>query len=91
MESELACLQVDRAEDAVDILEDIIIPETQDPVTLFRQVGGALRVIIGLVQVLASIKLDDQFLARGAEIDDERSNRMLAPELDAFELVVSQP
>ena len=40
-----------------------------------------------LLEVLAAVQFDDQLCLRGAKINDEITNRMLAAKMDIFQLV----
>ena len=71
-------------EDAVHILQNIVIPESQDSVVVLSQppVADAVRFT---VSVLPTIDLQNQTRFPADKIDNVRANRLLANELAAFD------
>jgi len=51
------------------------------------QESRSFPVVIFLLQVLAAVQFNDQFLARGTKVDNIRSNGMLVSKVDLFETV----
>jgi hypothetical protein len=77
-------------EHALEIAEDLVVPEAKDPVALLGKKGRALRVGIALGRMLTTVELDDQPFLRAAEVDEEWTNRMLATELEAPETAITK-
>jgi len=75
---------------AVDIIHYIAVPKAQEATALLFEESCALGVVFFLVEVLTAIQLDDQFLARGAEVGDVRPNGMLAAEMDSIGALSAQ-
>ena len=71
----------DRLYDAVDILHDVVVPESQNAKAMFGEpsIAGGVASALG---VLAAIDLDDKALLSTDKIDDVRSNRFLANEFE---------
>lgn len=68
--------------DAIDIREDIVIPETNDaPAAPLKPRGPPF--IVRVVGVLTAVGFDDQATFEANEIDDERAKPMLAAEFEA--------
>lgn len=72
---------LDRLINAIDIRQHIVIPETQDPESLFAQPAIALRV--RLASMLPAIDFQHQPGFKAGEIDDEFADGLLSPELEA--------
>ncbi|MFO7585013.1 MAG: hypothetical protein R6W69_09810 [Anaerolineales bacterium] len=53
------------------------------------QEGGSFIVVFMLFEVLAAVQLNHQFLARGAEIDDEVANGVLPAETNAVNVWIT--
>ncbi len=76
--------------DAVDVAQHVIVPKAQNKVAAVFQIPDPARVLLPLFNVLATVKLHDQFCAGAAEIDDKSIERHLSPELQAAEPAVAQ-
>jgi len=73
--------------DAFGVGQHLVVPEAEDAVALgYEEVGPGGRV----EGVLAAIELDDQMKFETDEVDDIRSDAMLATELGAIELSRAQ-
>lgn len=72
------------------LLQEFVIPEAEDPVAACLKEDGPSPIGVGHRDVLASVELHDKPPFRTAEVGEERSDGMLAPELRAEELAVSQ-
>jgi hypothetical protein len=68
------------------ILQDLCIPEPQNPEAFSFQPRGPLRIIFRLFCVLSAVHLDDQPLLQTDEVDDVRPQGLLAPKLVPTEL-----
>ena len=86
----LACPAHDLFKNAIDVLQDFVVPKPQDEITAVFEVLGPARVLLPLFNVLATIKLDDQLCSWTAEIDDKSVERHLSPKFQAAEAVVAQ-
>src|SRR3954447_10336678 len=76
-----------RAENALGIRQHIVVPEPDDAIaTRLEPISARLAVL----RVLSAIDLDDELRRRAEEIDDIRSERMLAAETKTFELLSAQ-
>jgi hypothetical protein len=74
---------------AIHILQDIVIPKTQDPVTARLEPHRPPAVAYQRAQsrMLSAIEFDYEFCARTKEVDHEGTNGLLAAKLNAVELV----
>jgi hypothetical protein len=83
----------DRVEDALNILQDVNVPEAEHGVTRrFEYLGP--RVVaddVGVESVLAAVELHDQMVFGAEEIRHETPDGGLALELQSVELTVPQP
>jgi hypothetical protein len=73
-------------------VEPLDVGEPHDPDSACGEVSGAPRVAGGLVAapVLPAIELDGQPVLRAEEVDDVRSDGVLAPELRAETSIAQQ-
>ncbi len=72
------------------LLQDLVIPETQDQITLGHQ-PGVSHPVLCTTQMLTPIDLDDQPGLQAGEIDDIRADGYLSSKLVASELPATQP
>jgi hypothetical protein len=79
-----------RLEHAVGIGEDFVVPEAQNAISLGREQCSTPRIAVALDRMLTAVELDDQATLGTAEVDDERPDRMLTPDLDAHESPITQ-
>jgi hypothetical protein len=80
----------DTGEHGVGLPKDVVVPEAEDPISLLTQERRASAVGLGACGVLPAVELDHQMLIRTAEIDDERSDGVLATKLGSEELSVAE-
>jgi hypothetical protein len=80
----------DDSHHAIDIVHHIAIPEAENAVAVPFKIGSALSIIFFLIDVLAAIQFDDEFLTRSTEIGDVRANGVLAAEMNAIRPVGAQ-
>ncbi len=71
---------------AIDVFQNLVVPETQNPMSLLLQPAGADRVILDLESVLPAVDLNNEFLFRAKEIDHVWSNGLLPPEPSVIDL-----
>jgi hypothetical protein len=76
---------------ALEVAEDLVVPEAEDLVALLGEEGRALRIGIALDRMLATIELDGQVMLGAAEVDDVWPDQMLPAKLDADESAVTKP
>lgn len=69
-----------RCDDAIDVRQDIIVPETQHPIALVFEKAGALRVIGRGIGMLPAVGLDDQLGGMRAIVSEIVAHRNLATE-----------
>lgn len=81
---------LDRREDASEVFVDLVIPESDNPIPVFRQNTITLAVICGLPGMLAAVEFDDESACRAGEIDYVRPDRHLTPELRTVELSAAE-
>ena len=74
----------------IQIIQHLAVPETQDMIALAGKVSGAHLVVLILVFVLAAINFDNQFEARGVEIDNLVLDRMLAAKMNIIDLIFTK-
>ena len=72
------------------VFEQLMIPEPQHAVAPGFKVSRALCIILLLFQVRRDIQLDDQLVARGAEINNIGADGMLAAEMGTVRGMRSQ-
>src|SRR5690606_3609063 len=72
----------DADQDAVGVLQYVVVPEADDAIAMRLYQARAL-LIGGIVGVLPAVALDRQLEAAASEIDDEVADLILARELDA--------
>ncbi len=73
---------------AVDIRENVVVPETDHTQAALGEEGGAF--LVRFVAVLPTIGFDDKTRISAQEIDDVRAERCLTAELVAGELAVAE-
>ena len=61
-----------------------MIPKSQYTISFGNKISATLSIILCLVKVLSTIQFNDQFPARGAEIDHIIPDGMLAPEMNVI-------
>jgi hypothetical protein len=83
------CLD-DTLQKTFEILKDVIVPESEDPIAVTFQRGSALGVAHPVVRVLASIELDHKSGLGTAEICNVPADRMLTPKLETEESTVTE-
>jgi hypothetical protein len=62
----------------------LVVPKPDDPITLGSRIGGSLVIALFLIQVLASVELDHQMLARRAEVSHIRADRVLPTKVNTL-------
>jgi hypothetical protein len=70
-----------RLQYTVEIIENLIIPKSDDTITVTRECGITPIVGFLLLSMLAAIEFDNQFASGAGEIGDKLPDRMLAPKL----------
>src|SRR6266508_2690033 len=83
------CLD-DTLQNAFEILKDVIVPESEDPIAVTFQHRGTLGVSRVVNRVLASIELDQTPGLGTAEICNVPADRMLTPKLETEESTVTE-
>ena len=76
----------DSLQDGVEVDENLFVAESQNLITEGAQLLGSGLVVFHLVVVHPGVHFDHQPERRAAEVEDERSNRMLAAEPQPIEL-----
>jgi hypothetical protein len=73
----------DRCHHAIDVLQHIIVPETQHAIAIGLKISGSLCISDNVVRlaVLRAINLDDQSLFVAGEVSEVRTDRGLPPEV----------
>ena len=66
----------------IHILQHIIVPKPQNSIATRFEILCPFFIVFPLLQVVAPVQLDDQFLARSAEVNYVIANRVLVPEMD---------
>ncbi len=74
---------VDRCQNAIEILQDIIVPEAKHPIALLLKILAPDNVSLGVWRkhVLASVNLDNDPCIVAGEIREERADRSLPAEV----------
>jgi hypothetical protein len=70
----------------IDIVQDVVVAETNDVITAFFQRGSMLGVQFRSFTVLTAIGLDNQFSIECDEVDNESCDRNLPFEFNVVEL-----
>jgi len=78
----------DHFQDTAEILDHVIIPETQHAPAMLLKPSRAVGLILGDRAVLTAVEFDDQRSFLADEIDDVPSDRYLASELKSGQLSV---
>jgi hypothetical protein len=70
--------EADRFEDAIEIVEHVIVPEAKHTISAVGEFQGAA-IVCGLAErMLAAVELDGELCSRTRKIDDAAADRMLA-------------
>ena len=77
-------------EDGLQLLEDLIVPETPYPEALRMEPGGALLILFGSDRVLTPVQLDNQTSFEAGEIRDVTTDRRLPAESGPVDLAMAQ-
>lgn len=67
-----------------DVLHHLMIPKPENAIAACLQIPGPFGIVLFLLQMLAAVQFEDEFLARRAEINHILSNCMLIPKVSAF-------
>ena len=78
-------------EHGLDIIFYLVIPKADHSIPLGFKIGRAFGIRVFLIQMLAAIHFDNEFLSRRAEINDEGTDGMLPAKTDPGKLVGPQP
>jgi len=78
---------VDHLQHAFGILNDVVVPETDDAVALGLEPARPRLVasFVGLITVLRAIDLDDEARGHAGEVDDIGADWRLSPEMRSFD------
>jgi len=76
----------DHFHDSVNVVEHIIIPESQNHETLTTKPVIAMAIVIRLLSMLPAVHFDNQPCFQTYKIDDVVSQRLLASELVTIDL-----
>jgi len=77
---------LDGRDNAFQILQDVVVPETDNAPALRCEIAGSGFVVSGTFVMLAAVHLDDQLFGARGEVRDERADRDLPVETDARDL-----
>jgi hypothetical protein len=80
----------DPGEDSVGLWQDVVVPESEHPVSTLAREFRPPAVRISLRGVLPPVELDYEETTGTAEISDERSNGMLPAELRTGKLSIAE-
>ena len=75
---------------AIQIFENLIVPETENAKPIGRDPLLARLVSWSFVRVLPTVYLDHEFMREAREVDRVRAHRMLASELETFEPAIPE-
>ena len=76
--------------DAIGIAQDIVVPEAQDAIASLLEPARAPRVFRLALRMLPAINFNDEACLGAEEIDDVRTDRLLAAEAKPAELTAAQ-
>ena len=74
----------------IEMSQDITIPKPDDAEAQRFEFGGAAAIALDLLRMLAAVEFDHEPPVDAAEVDDERSERLLAAKLESSKLAVAQ-
>jgi hypothetical protein len=74
----------------LQICKKVIIPKAHDAIALLLNENSSLLICLDLRRVLSTIQLDHQVLFHTTKVDNERTNGVLAPELNPRQLTATQ-
>ena len=74
---------LDGRDDAIEVAQNIVVPEADDAPALYFEVAGPGFVVGGALAVLAAIDFDDELFGAGGEVGDVRTYSDLSVEADA--------
>jgi hypothetical protein len=74
----------------IDVSQYVIVPKTQNKIATQLQIPGSARILLGLLDVLPTIKFDHKLRVRTAEVDDKSIERHLSPKLQATKPPIAQ-
>lgn len=80
----------DHGKNPVQVAKHIVVPETQDTVTLSFEKFGSACIVIRFFRMLTTIQFHCQFTLDTGEINDVLPHGMLSPELIAIYLSHAQ-
>ncbi|HEX9078680.1 MAG TPA: hypothetical protein VF795_03760 [Desulfuromonadaceae bacterium] len=86
----MTAMPANNLQNSLNILDDVVIPESQYGKPVGLQTGVSLHVVAVPRGVLATIKLNDEFLFKGHKVGNVPFNRLLSAEFDTFNLAVPQ-
>jgi hypothetical protein len=75
---------------AIGVLNNVIIPKSQNEITLRFQHRSPILITCLLLVMLSAIKLDDELGVSTAEVGNEAINRHLSLELPTSETAIAQ-
>jgi hypothetical protein len=81
---------LDARQYSIDILQHIIIPESNHSESIFLEATCPRRILFDLVGMLATIDLDDESMLETAEIGDVIADEMLTAELGTVQSFAAQ-
>ena len=70
--------------------QHIVIPESQDTISIDSQLPGSLLIVVMMIEMLATIQLDHYRRFDASEVGDVPGDRQLPPELEAAQLTATQ-
>ena len=68
-------------QDNVELIENVFVGEADHTIAKSREILGPSGVVVDLFCVLVTVDFDDEVSLDTDEIDDELTQRLLAPEL----------
>ena len=80
----------DRLHDALGLVHDVAVPESEDAVTLRPQESVAVCIVGRLVEMLTAVEFDDDSHLGADEVADVGPDHVLAPELESRHLAAAQ-
>jgi hypothetical protein len=81
---------LDRRQHAVEIVDHLVVPESQHTIAMDVQNARPFLVLGGAYDMLPAIEFDDQTMGDTRKIDDVRADRHLAAKLCAIYPTVAQ-
>src|SRR5437879_5491812 len=80
----------DAPQHAIDIVDDVIVPESYDTPPVALEPSGATIVALDLGRMLSAVDFDDEGMVPADEVGDKRTDRHLPAEFEPEQTTIPQ-